>query len=289
MSLILDALNKSDRDAKDYGAAPGIDAHHARTHTNDKTKNILLAVIAGLIFVAIVLLAALVFKSPSQRASNEPMPPEHTAAVPASPPTGITPLPQQQEKTVSLNGVPAINRRAIESPGANNASESTQAVAELYATEVEEEEIPIVQPKVKSISTQEDEALAKFLWEQTKLQEPPEIPAQAEPQAQQPAAASAPTTAEQKPAEGVEHSIHHQTDTPFLHLLPVTLQNTIPTLMYADHQYSEGYVIINKKKRFVGDEAAKGVTLEEMFEDGATFSFNGTRFKLGALSSWVNY
>ncbi len=281
MSLILDALNKSNRDAKDYGAAPGIDAHHTSERSSDKTKTIVLIVIAGLIFIGVILLAVLLFKSPNTLQSPQVLPPPTNTPQPTAQPPN--PTPTAANKT-------SANTTSTENINTTVSKPSTPStVAALYATQTDTQEKIIIQPKVKSVSP-EDTALAKVLWEQSKPQAPPKLPA-AQPQQSN---TNLPTKNPPAPSEApikteVDNSIHHQVDTPFLHNLPVTVQNTIPTLMYADHQYGEGYVIVNKRKRFVGDQAANGVTLEQIYEDGATFSFGDTQFKLSAFSSWVNY
>lgn len=275
MSLILDALNKSDRDAKHYGAAPSIDANHGvPVQQNQQLKILLLGIIALLFLVSVVLLTTIAFKSPDQTPLAEATP----AALPTLPVQSTAQAPATPEPTKTLAPSPP----KPESPPANPPNEEVIA---LYATEVTTEEIPIHIPKVVAPAptvTNEDQALAQFLWEKTKIQPLPTAP-----QATPPTAASDDGGAEAAPPP--KNSIHRAEDVPFLHRLPLSLQNRIPSLMYAKHNYAEGYVIINKKRLNVGDYAASGVAVESILEDGVIFSFDEKRFKLAAQSSWVNY
>jgi hypothetical protein len=79
---------------------------------------------------------------------------------------------------------------------------------------------------------------------------------------------------------------------PFLEQLSQQKKDQIPTLMYSRHDYSsqasQSRVLINGKMLKVGDTAAAGVRLDEILSDSSVFSFRGDQFRLSALNSWVN-
>lgn len=73
--------------------------------------------------------------------------------------------------------------------------------------------------------------------------------------------------------------------------LPWSLQQKIPSISYSRHSYNESgqsIVVINGEQRRAGQQLANNLKLEEILADGVVLSFEGRRFKLPALSSWVN-
>ncbi|MEP4484393.1 MAG: general secretion pathway protein GspB [Halioglobus sp.] len=79
---------------------------------------------------------------------------------------------------------------------------------------------------------------------------------------------------------------------PFLEQLSQQKKDQVPTLMYSRHDYSsqpsQSRVLINGKTAKVGDTVASGVKLEEILPDSSVFSYRGEPFRLVALNSWVN-
>lgn len=83
----------------------------------------------------------------------------------------------------------------------------------------------------------------------------------------------------------VEHS------SPLLESLSQARRDALPTLMYVRHDYSStggSTVTINRREAGVGDAVATGVRVEEILPDSVVLSFQGERFRLRALNSWVN-
>lgn len=73
--------------------------------------------------------------------------------------------------------------------------------------------------------------------------------------------------------------------------LPWSLQQKIPSISYSSHHYDEtgrSYVVINGEQKSAGQQLGNSLQLEEILADGVVLSFEGRRFKLPALSSWVN-
>lgn len=291
MSLILEALNKSDRDAKNYGGAPTLNTMHHLPLGRDRAKLLLLAVIAVLIAIAIALLVVILLKQTPVSTTPTPQadPNLSPAQVAAPTPPSKALKPEQVEPAITT-------QEAAAEPPPEAAADADADVAALYAPQVASEEIALPAPKVitpaQPAPTSEAEALARYLWEESKPKALPEELQQAVRASEQ---AAITQTAEPKEAttaieeELPDNSIKTAQDVPFLHRLAQSVQNSIPSLMYAEHRYDEGYVIINKKRVTVGDPVANNVTLEEIRADGVILSMNNTRFKLSAQSSWVNY
>lgn len=88
----------------------------------------------------------------------------------------------------------------------------------------------------------------------------------------------------------VDNSLAKYPNLNFIHDLPFSSQNKIPTIMYTAHEYTNrsASVTLNKKARRVGEQIAAGLTLDEILEDGIVLKYNTMRFKMKALNSWVN-
>jgi general secretion pathway protein B len=77
---------------------------------------------------------------------------------------------------------------------------------------------------------------------------------------------------------------------PFLYQLPESFKNRIPTLLYQNHIYSAkgGAVVINGETYRKGSSIAQDLLIEEITEEELVLSYLKKPFKLTALSSWVN-
>ncbi len=287
MSLILDALNKSDRDARPYANRPDLSAS-ASLGSKPEAHTVLLAVIALLALVAVVLLV-LVLLRPATPVSEFELPLEQTAApLSEAPPFAPSaPLTALSEPLTALSEPPPAPaaKAEPESPALAPANRGLASeIAALYEPQISDE-IEVLSPAeiivpASSISP-EEEALAHQLWQQSAPQ--PLTVVHATPDTE--AAPPPPVPAGVPAAE----SIASLDDVPFLHKLPMNFQNRIPTLMYKQHDYEAGFVTINETTLYVGDFAADGVAVEQIMADGAVLSFDNRRFKLLAQSSWVNY
>jgi hypothetical protein len=331
MSLILDALNKSERENK--GTIPDLTTLHSPAPS--KTKQQPWAII-GLTAICSALLALLIATWISRPKTPEPAAtstqPVVTAPPQTAPPTEPIPEPitynpqvvdasPQLETLPSLGSTPASVRTGsqrqlpipipppntpdylVELPDVVDASGRISAatlqdlgsdVRTLYqpqqdAQVTEVVDIPVqavpAEPQVSSV----DQALARELWEKSKIQPIPEsLLAKTR-------APATPKTAKPEPKPTAEildapvsDTLAAYPDTPYLHELPVTEQHKIPTLMYAKHDYRKGVVYINKTELRLGDKT-EGVILERVLADGVLMNAKGVNFKLAAQSSWVNY
>ena len=79
---------------------------------------------------------------------------------------------------------------------------------------------------------------------------------------------------------------------PFLSTLSQQVKNDVPTMLYSAHDYSsksgQSSVVINGKILREGGSIAGGVKLDEILPDSIVLSHRGTQFRLRALNSWVN-
>ena len=84
------------------------------------------------------------------------------------------------------------------------------------------------------------------------------------------------------------------TEVPDLSQLPWSLQQEIPSISYAQHNFvpadenGVSSVVINGQPRRAHSAIAPQLTLEEIFVDGVVLRFRDHSFKLRALNNWVN-
>ena len=78
---------------------------------------------------------------------------------------------------------------------------------------------------------------------------------------------------------------------PFLSAQSQQTKDAIPTIMYLRHDYSgnpaSASVVLNGKTLRQGG-SVNGVRVEEILPDSVVLEYQGTRFRLRALNSWVN-
>ena len=82
-----------------------------------------------------------------------------------------------------------------------------------------------------------------------------------------------------------------ETIIPSIYDLDISYKRTLPTLSYGAHIYASdansGFVILNGARRRTGDRLQNGVYIEKINEDDVVLSYNGTLFSLPAMKSWV--
>jgi hypothetical protein len=290
MSLILDALNKADREREYRDAVPDLNTVHGAVRPPRSRHPAWM--IGGLIFAVLMVLVLLVLlwwrqnSTPVERAT-----PQEPAIAPA----------QVAAQTPDMRPVTAAGSQETLAMVAAPPDEEVQA---LYQPRQDTQVMEVVEPQIQPALTEPtiitpeeprpstvDEALARALWEESRLEMEQPVPPALLRQNTAPADEAKPA-AEPEPLPAdlpEEETLAGHKDIPFLHELPVSVQNTIPTLMYAKHEYAKGFVIINKEELQVGGAAQGGVLLERILADGVLLSLDGTEFKLSSLSSWVNY
>lgn len=72
--------------------------------------------------------------------------------------------------------------------------------------------------------------------------------------------------------------------------LPYSMQEKIPTILYSEHQYSarNASVTLNSSKRKRGSQVAPDIYIDRILKDGVILRYKQEKFKMRALSSWVN-
>lgn len=291
MSLILDALNKADREREYRDAIPDLKTvHGAPRPTRDYRQFWLVGGLVAALLMVVTLLVIVWLRIPGRVPAPVERDPEATAA-------------PEQIAAAPTPAAPAPNLPELKEPAQNAATFVTpvdQEVQALYQTQQDTKVMEVIEPKVHTMSeapvviTPEnprrstvDEELARTLWEESRREAQQPVPTSA-----LPTTPAATAKAEPKPLSAdvpIEETLAGHASIPFLHELPVSVQDTIPTLMYAKHEYDKGFVVINKEELNMGSAARGGVLVERILADGVLLSLNGTEFKLSSLSSWVNY
>lgn len=324
MSLILEALNKADRERDNQPKVPDLQTVHGRIVPPSPPKRHwgLYVVIALLVLILFLLIAVLVRQSmapgaksaaapqaaPQSVQTPQPAPaptsaPSAAAPVPPAPVAPATPdlgadvhdIYQDANTTAPL---PEYAPSYEEAPAAPRAKKSRSRLLDELEAEAQEldeanngaeEELlpPSVRKTPKPVAKATDnlqeasdlnEEKIKELWEQTKKEIPDRPTNQAKLQTQI--------------QEAIKDTLSLYKQVPYLHELPEKVQNTVPSINYINHLYSEragGAVIINKKTLRNGQEISPGMIIDRVASDGIVVQYQGIRFKLNALSSWVNF
>ncbi len=334
MSLILEALNKADRERDNQPKVPDLQTVHGRIVPPSPQKRHwgLYVVIALLVLILFLLIAVLVRQSMAPVKPATPQPAVPTAANPpaanqapaqasapgqAAPAQASTatpspalagPAPAPADLGADVHDIyqdanttaplPEYAPSYEEAPAAPRTKKSRSRLLdelEAQAQELDEanngaeEELlpPSVSKTAKPVakatdSVQEasdlDEERIKQLWEQTKKEIPDRPANQAKLQTQI--------------QEAIKDTLSIYKQVPYLHELPEKVQNSVPSINYVNHLYSEragGAVIINKKTLRNGQEISPGMVIDRVASDGIVVQYQGIRFKLNALSSWVNF
>lgn len=292
MSLILDALNKADRE-QEAAPVPNLKTHHApgkRYGLEGRWVYAIAALVIGLVLLCALLLV-LYFRAMAGAAERV-----------GSPPSPVKPVPDSVSP-VSAETLAAVRIRPLLPPdnvaptyGLSGAERDS--IAALYQPSVNQEVQNIQEPQVRSQEPERappspstvDAALAKALWDESNIRYTPPPQPQVETPAAAPAQnAGAPPTQNAGPPPAEGETLAGNANVPFLHDLSTSVQNNIPTLMYAGHNYAEGYALINKKQVQEGDTLAEQLSVYKVLADGVVFQFGGEQFKLSALNSWVNF
>jgi general secretion pathway protein B len=318
MSLILEALNKADRERDNQPKVPDLQTIHGRMVPSapPKRHGMLYAIIALLVLILFLLLALLVRQQmASSKAAAPASPSVPAAAAPAAPSAAAPPPPVETPAAPDVadiyqdasrepigappdvdtlyNEAPAPTQRVAKSKGrlleeleaeaANLEDDSSEASEEAISEEpAPKPKKPAAAPKTDTEQLTKDdgtlnEDVVKQLWEETKKQIPdkPPVPNQVTTQIQ----------------NVVKDSLMAYKNVPYLHELPESFQTQVPSINYNNHIYSEkgGAVVVNKKTYKAGQEISPGLLLERVAADGVVMEYQGKRFKLNALSSWVNF
>ncbi|MDO3386475.1 general secretion pathway protein GspB [Gilvimarinus sp. SDUM040013] len=279
MSLLLEALRKADRDREQSHKPAGIDS----TATIQVASTGLGKFFVVLLAVLVVILAgALAWLLSTEDTPAPELPPVVTERLAS--PSKDTPNPQPEPDDASKTEAPIEDIKPAKSnetpaPEVMVTSVGTLAmVGEAYS----EISPPVSAPEPAVVSKDEalsdtsvnDEVMALYQQTQEEAPTPAEAP-------EVPASMTGTIAAAEKPFEQIGG----------VRSLPLAVQNSVPTLMYAAHNYNpagDSSVVINGRIWREGESVSQGITLEAVQADGIILRSGQHRFTLKALSSWVN-
>jgi general secretion pathway protein B len=290
MSLILDAINKSEQQRPQVETVPGVGTmHDADAAEQPSPWRRLLWPVLTVVLASLAIVLWLDSKTP---APAEEVAPPVQAASPALPepvrlPSQPAPvrLPSQQAP-VRLPSQPAPDLIAykVASAPAPSAAEPPPIVggtdvAALYTSAASvDDNVPVpVDPGIA------DAAAVEAAPGETTDPVPQPAPLDIEAIAR-----VAQKALDEQVAEPVEvvHAV------PLISELKQRTKDDIPSLFYSSHHWStvaaERVVTLNGQARREGDLVKPGLRLLEILEDSIVLDYRGTEFRLRSLNSWVN-
>ena len=264
MSLILDALNRSQRERDNRDSLPGIQTQHKIESLPALRSWHGVLPWLGLVF-AMLVIAWLLFGGtkdhlqPMHEVLPEEVPEEVSGQAQVREETFVT-----KESAIVLHSAPhsKLSQKTNNEKSELEASQRSDnsAVKELYKQEVREQPVIAVQPDP--------------------------IPAQRVEQVVDIDKMIALAAIEAKNTALAEHSA------PFLADLSQQAKDQIPTIYYTRHDYStagsRSTVTLNGEVVQEGGTLAGGITVDEVLPDSVILSHRGVQFRLRALNSWVN-
>lgn len=265
MSLILDALNKADRERQANENPPGIHTvHDVQEFKPGKPAWLYLAIIT----FALIVVALLVF----WLTREQPAPP--APATPAPAPV------EQPKKSTSIPGLPKPVLVEKEKPATVNKS----AINELYKQQVEAANNPEPQNQAPTTNASKTQTATANTGAR---QNADEHAAQAVARDEVRKKASPPAA----PPPAMDR-LSHYPEVGSIGDMPWTIINQMPSLNYSTHTYTNGgerkQIVINNQAKGEGESLAEGIRIEKILKDGAILEYQGHKFKLIALNSWVN-
>ncbi len=273
MSLILDALNRSRQEAEQV---PGLSSVHPVEGSTIDMSWLPWVLVCALALSVLAIGWLLFERAPQPLPAPVALTLESTPQA-AAPPVTPAPAPAtpQPVETVAEPARPADPAPVAErlpdpepTPGLRQPAPVDASVAELYR---QQEEAPDPEPE-------------------------------AEPALRQPAAAGRVAPAREEEAIDLDQLVQEareeladaqlsDSDVPFLSAQSQHTKDAIPTIMYLRHDYSGdpagASVVLNGKTLRQGG-SVNGIRVEEILPDSVVLEYQGKRFRLRALNSWVN-
>ena len=258
MSLILDALNRADRERSEENNQ--INLHASQSPSTQHTSPVRRWIIEGVIIVlAIAAFAYSQWKPTSDtpqsatvKTDRESSAPIKTAPIKQETMTqAVIETTEQAEPNTSQSSV-TNTEKVIDKPT------NHKAIASLYKTQSEIKEKTIQKPA------------------QTKAK--PETQPTPKPVV--------------KPEPPIDNTQFILQQIPLITQMPSRFQRTVPSINYEVHMYAEGgkgFVTINGSVLKTGAVIDPGLRVIAILEDSVVLEFNNQQFRLPALNSWVNY
>ena len=270
MSLILDALNKSEQERAGQEDSASIHSPQpiqpANGDAQRRRRGLLKATVLALLLLVVYLAVKLYTGAP------DTVPASTQQAAPAQERPLLKPVQQPVEAVVPVSVTPT------QAPEANT--------PELPAPEPLAPEASLQAQAKPQPKTAPSEAVMA-LYQQAPVDEEAAPERAAAPvEAKQVESSEKPTPAptEDKNAQWIK--------VPLISQLPPRVKGGIASIDYSVHMYSgqsgASFVHLNGEKRREGEMVAPGLKLVKIFEHGVVLEHQGTRFRLLPLSGWIN-
>ncbi len=257
MSLILDALNRADKERSEEQCTPSL---HANYNPEVQHKQpIRRWAIEGVVMVAVIALAVGGFIYSQQ--GNEKSQDKNTARQKLIPAAPIAPVV-----------IPALEAQPV-TPLAKDTAIDTITPATVAVLQAE-----------SSGQNQPRNADIQSLYEQQSQPQP--APATIQKKPLTPKVSEITTTA-------VDEGLAILQQIPLLVQMSPRFQNAIPNIDYEVHVYAEsnnvGFVRLNGKIMKIGADVIPGLKVIAILQDSLVLDYKGTQFRLLALNSWMNF
>ncbi|MBA6412624.1 general secretion pathway protein GspB [Parahaliea sp. F7430] len=281
MSLILDAINRSNRERANPGEVPGIATQHYSDSAVPAASSWSQGLLALALVLALTLIAWLLLAPKAASPVNtSPLDVAPVASIANSATSSPALKPAAQPVVLeSSHRVAAPELRPALIDSTNAKPQPPAEVAALYtqgsmseSAELSLDEPAEAEPLRSSASQQVEAQQSNTEGQEQTVLDVDALLRQAQSQMQQ--------------AKAVEHAA------PFLADLSQQQKDAIPTVLYSAHDYhadaTRSKVLINGQSASAGSSIGKGLRVEEILPDSVVLSFAGQSFRLPALSSWVN-
>lgn len=255
MSLILDALNRSEQDRRDNHSVPDLQTDHLLSYPEDPgvERWRYSALVLGSIAL-LALLALVIFLYEDRRpveASRAVSTVANTSEAEVTGPVVLPELSAEEPESKSASGMQQVGIDRQPQATENNPVQLAAEISALY----------------QSLD---------------------------QPQADFPALEAGSTAVTGPQSDSAEAKALTVTDSGIPHLgeLPGGVKDRIPSLRYTMHIYTDSdadrFVVINDNDLREGDRVAAGLELRYIRPEYIVLAYEGTIFRLDSLSSWIN-
>lgn len=284
MSLILDALNRADRERSEQNQAPIL--HNSTPAPAQRHRHIIRWVVEALVLIAAA--CGIYWYSQSGTGSKSEPVSEPSQQTVATTVTTIKPNPEAAPKPTPTTA--QTNKEATTTPREQHTT--SQAISSLYQQQAKAV-ANRVEPPVKkngngtaNIKTASQKA-RDTSTASTMLNEP-----QSTQQALTKKGART-ATANIKKITQPDLGLTIFQQMPLLEQMPARFRQTVPSIEYSVHVYSDksdaGFVTLNGRKHRVGGKVTPELIVIKILEDSVVLDYHDTQFRLSALNSWVNF
>lgn len=271
MSLILDALNRADRERSEQQQVPSV--HAAPLPTSSSSRPILRWLVEGLLATTLIAVVVHLFFF------QQPDGPKALTLEKTPVSTSALQIPDSAQMQKTLTTPHSNQSQNISLPEPSPPPSATPSVGTAIATALKTTEAPSTNTAIAQLYRQNMQVSAA-------VKTNPAVPTV---QSSTQLAAQPPPRNEQ--AKSSAQDILQQI--PLLTSLSSRFQQSIPNIDYSAHLYndqdSSGVVKLNGALRKIGSEPAPGLRVIAILPDSVVLSYNGIQFRLLALNSWINY